>query len=137
MCRRSSPSRAPTGSRATRISTFCSKPSPISWSDMPLTAIALAAALQASTPPMPAAPQSDNDRLRACLALIRSAPQQAASEAQAWVAAGEPQRALQALDAALTTAGLAPAQRAQVLLDRARAQVALGRTPQARADIDS
>jgi tetratricopeptide (TPR) repeat protein len=162
---------------------------------MPLTAIALAAAMQASTPPTAAAPQSDNDRLHACLALVRSAPQQAASEAQAWVdergpgrlsarrclglafaaqeqwaaaatvydqaaqdaeaandpgragfraqagnawlAAGEPQRALQALDAALTTAGLAPAQRGQALLDRARAQVALGRTTQARADIDS
>jgi len=163
---------------------------------MPLTAIALAAALQASAPNSSAAtPQSDADRLRACLALVRSAPQQAATEAQAWVteggsgrlsarrclglafavqeqwaaaatvydqaaqnaeaasdpgragfraqagnawlAAGEPQRALQALDAALTTPGLAPAQRGQALLDRARAQVGLGRADRARADIDS
>jgi tetratricopeptide (TPR) repeat protein len=162
---------------------------------MPLTAIALAAALQASAPSSSAAPQSDADRLHACLALVRSNPQQAATEAQAWVteggtgrlsarrclglafaaqeqwaaaatvydqaaqdgeaasdpgragfraqagnawlAAGEPQRALQALDAALTTPGLAPAQRGQALLDRARAQVALGRADRARADIDS
>ena len=163
---------------------------------MPLTAIALAAALQASAPnPSAATPQSDADRLRACLALVRSNPQQAATEAQAWVteggsgrlsarrclglafavqeqwaaaatvydqaaqdaeaasdpgragfraqagnawlAAGEPQRALQALDAALTTPGLAPVQRGQALLDRARAQVALGRADRARADIDS
>ena len=162
---------------------------------MSLTAIALAAALQASAPPTSAAPQSDNDRLRACLALVRSNPAQAATEAQAWIdergpgrpsarrclglafaaqeqwaaaatvydqaaqdaeaannsgragfraqagnawlAAGEPQRALQALDAALTTAGLDPAQRGQALLDRARAQVALDRADRARADIDS
>lgn len=162
---------------------------------MPLTVLALAAALQASAPPASATPPSDNDRLRACLALVRSNPAQAATEAQAWIqegaagrlsarrclglafaaqeqwaaaatvydqaaqeaeaandpgragfraqagnawlAAGEPQRALQALDAALTTAGLAPAQRGQALLDRARAQVALGRADRARADIDS
>lgn len=162
---------------------------------MPLTAIALAAALQAAVLPSSAAPQSDNERMHACLALVRSNPQQAATEAQAWVdergsgrlsarrclglafavqeqwaaaatvyeqaaqdgeaasdpgragfraqagnawlAAGEPQRALQALDAALTTPGLAPPQRGQALLDRARAQVALGRAVQARADIDS
>lgn len=163
---------------------------------MPFAILALAAALQASAPPSPAAvPQTDNDRLRACLALVRSAPSQAATEAQAWLdergsgrlsarrclglafaaqeqwaaaatvydqaaqeaeaandpgragfraqsgnawlAAGEPQRALQALDAALTTTGLDPAQRGQALLDRARAQVALGRNDRARADIDS
>lgn len=162
---------------------------------MPLIAVALAAALQATSPPSATGPQSDNERLRACLALVRSNAQQAATEAQAWVteggagrlsarrclglafaaqeqwaaaatvydqaaqeaeaasdpgraglraqagnawlAAGEPLRALQALDAALTTQGLAPAQRGQALLDRARAQVALGRADRARADIDS
>jgi tetratricopeptide (TPR) repeat protein len=163
---------------------------------MPLSLIALAAALQAASPPSSTTgPQSDADRLRACLALVRSNPQQATTEAQAWVtetgagrlsarrclglafaaqeqweaaatvydqaaqeaeatsdpgragyraqagnawlAAGEPLRALQALDAALTTAGLGQAQRGQALLDRARAQVALGRADRARADIDS
>lgn len=163
---------------------------------MPLTAIALAAALQVSAPASSGpAPQGDNDRLRACLALARSNPAQAATEAQAWVdergpgrlsarrclglafaaqeqwaaaatvydqsaqeaeaanapgragfraqagnawlAAGEPLRALQALDAALTTPGLDQGQRGQALLDRARAQVALGRAEQARSDIDS
>ena len=162
---------------------------------MLLSALALAA-LQPPTTPPPAAPQGDNARLRACLALVRSAPQQAATEAQAWVeeergagrlpgrrclglafaaqaqwaaaatvyeqaaqeaeaandpgraglraqagnawlAAGEAQRALQALDAALTTQGLVPAQRGQALLDRARAQVAAGHADRARADIDS
>jgi tetratricopeptide (TPR) repeat protein len=155
---------------------------------MPLSLLALAAALQS-------APQGDNERLRACLALVRSAPQQAATEAQAWLdergtgklsarrclglafaaqeqwaaaatvyeqaaqdteaannagragfraqagnawlAAGEAQRALQALDAALTTPGLDPAQRGQALLDRARAQVAHGHADRARADLDS
>ena len=53
---------------------------------MPLTVLVLAALLQASAPSSPAAaPQSDNDRLRACLALVRSNPAQAASDAQAWV----------------------------------------------------
>ena len=158
---------------------------------MLLPALALAA-LQ--TPAAPA-PPSGNDRLRACVALVRTAPQQAATEAQAWLeetgapramarrclglafaaqeqwaaaatvyeqaaqdaerannagragfraqagnawlAAGEAQRALQALDAALTTPGLDQAQRGQALLDRARAQVALGQADRARADIDS
>ena len=160
---------------------------------MLLSALALAA-LQTPAPP-PLAPQNANDRLRACIALVRTAPQQAASEAQAWLeepgaprlmarrclglafaardqwaaaatvyeqaardaeaandpgrasfraqagnawlAAGEAQRALQALDAALTTAGLDQAQRGQALLDRARAQVALGHADRARADLDS
>jgi tetratricopeptide (TPR) repeat protein len=160
---------------------------------MLLSALALAA-LQTPAPP-PTGPQSANDRLRACIALVRTAPQQAASEAQAWLeeqgsprlmarrclglafaaqeqwaaaatvyeqaardaetandpgragfraqagnawlAAGEAQRALQALDAALTNAGLDQAQRGQALLDRARAQVALGRADRARADLDS
>lgn len=159
---------------------------------MLLSALAFAA-LQA--PAAPAAPRTDNDRLRACIALTRTAPRQAVAEAQAWVdergsgllparrclglafaaqeqwaaaatvyeqaaqdaeaandagragfraqagnawlAAGEAQRALQALDAALTTAGLDQGQRGQALLDRARAQVALGRGDRARADIDS
>jgi len=158
---------------------------------MLLTALALAA-LQPV--PAPAVPQTDNERMRACLALVRSAPQQAATEAQAWVdergtgrllarrclglafaaqeqwaaaatvyeqaaqeaeaagdpgraglraqagnawlAAGEAQRALPALDAALTTQGLDQAQRGQALLDRARAQVALGHADRARTDID-
>ena len=158
---------------------------------MLLTAFALAA-LQTPAPP---APQGANDRLRACTALVRTAPAQAATEAQAWVeetgapramarrciglafaaqeqwaaaatvyeqaaqdaeaandpgragfraqagnawlAAGEAQRALQALDAALTTTGLAQAQRGQALLDRARAQVALNHPDRARADLDS
>jgi tetratricopeptide (TPR) repeat protein len=159
---------------------------------MLLAALALAA-LQ--TPSAPAAPQTDNDRLRACIALVRTAPRQAAAEAQAWaeepgarrlmarrclglalaaqeqwaaaatvyeqaaqeaeaagdpgragfraqagnawLAGGEAQRALQALDAALTSQGLDQPQRGQALLDRARAQVALGRADRARADIDS
>lgn len=162
---------------------------------MPLTPLMFAAALQASSLPSVNVPQSNDDRLHACLALVRSNPSQAATEAQAWVeegaagrlaarrclglafaaqeqwasaatvydqaaqeaetandpgragfraqagnawlAAGEAQRALQALDAALTAQGLAPAQRGQALLDRARAQVALGRADRARADIDS
>jgi tetratricopeptide (TPR) repeat protein len=162
---------------------------------MPLHLLALAAALQSAPGATPAAPQGDDERLRACLALVRSAPQQAAAEAQAWLeergagrllarrclglafaaqeqwaaaatvyeqaaqdaeaanspgragfraqagnawlAAGEAQRALQALDAALTTPGLDQAQRGQALLDRARAQVALGHADRGRADLDS
>lgn len=140
-------------------------------------------------------PPADNDRLRACITLVRTAPQQAMSEAQAWLqepgsrrllprrclglafaaqeqwaaaatvyeqaaqdaesandpgragfraqagnawlAAGEAQRALQALDAALTSQGLDQAQRGQALLDRARTQVALGHADRARVDLDS
>ncbi len=158
---------------------------------MLLTALALAA-LQT---PANSQPLNANDRLRACIALVRTAPQQALTEAQAWLdepgsqrlmarrclglafaaqeqwaaaatvyeqaagdaeaandpgragfraqagnawlAAGEAQRALQALDAALTTTGLAQAQRGQALLDRARAQVALDHPDRARADLDS
>jgi tetratricopeptide (TPR) repeat protein len=161
---------------------------------MLLSAFAFAA-LQIFPTATPAAPQSDNDRLRACVDLVRTAPQQAATEAQAWLeeqgarrlmarrclglayaaqeqwataatvyeqaaqeadaandpgragfraqagnawlAGGEAQRALQALDAALTTAGLDQRQRGEALLDRARAQVALGHADRARADLDS
>jgi len=163
---------------------------------MPLHALALAAfqAMPAPAAPVPA-PSGDNDRLRACIALVRTAPQQAMAEAQAWLqeqgarrllprrclglafaaqeqwaaaatvyeqaaqdaeaandpgragfraqagnawlAAGEAQRALQVLDAALTTTGLDQAQRGQALLDRARAQVALGHADRGRADLDS
>jgi tetratricopeptide (TPR) repeat protein len=59
-----------------------------------------------------------------------------AQAGNAWLAADQPQRALQALDGALTTPGLDQAQRGQALLDRARAQVALGQADRARADID-
>lgn len=159
---------------------------------MLFSALALAA-LQ--TPAPPAQPRTDDDRLRACIALVRTAPQQAMTEAQtwleepgsrrlmarrclglafatqeqwaaaatvyeqaaqeadaandpgraglraqagnAWLAAGEAPRALQALDAALTNAGLDQAPRGQALLDRARAQVALGHADRARADLES
>jgi tetratricopeptide (TPR) repeat protein len=60
-----------------------------------------------------------------------------AQAGNAWLAAGEAQRGLQALDGALTTPGLDQAQRGQALLDRARAQVALGHADRARTDIDS
>jgi tetratricopeptide (TPR) repeat protein len=158
-----------------------------------LTFLALAAA-QISTDPLgPTAPDpAVAARLGACSALVRTAPQQALDDANAWLsargglparqcaglayvalqqwaaaatvyeqaaqdaeaanlaaradfrvqagnawlAAGEAQRALQALDAALATPGIAPALRGGALLDRARAQVALGRAPAARADID-
>jgi tetratricopeptide (TPR) repeat protein len=157
---------------------------------MLLSAFALAALQTAPAP----APQDANARLRACMDLVRTAPRQAAVEAQAWaeeqgaprllarrclglafaaqeqwaaaatvydqaardaeaandpgragfraqagnawLAAGEAQRALQALDAALTATGLSQAQRGQALLDRARAQVALGHADRARADLD-
>ena len=54
----------------------------------------------------------------------------------AWVAAGEGARAVQAFDAALATPGLTDALRGEVHLDRARALVALGNAAGARADID-
>jgi tetratricopeptide (TPR) repeat protein len=161
---------------------------------MLISALALAA-LQTPLTPAPAGPPGDNDRLRACIAQVRTNPAQAAAEAQAWLeeqgarrllarrclglayaqqeqwapaatvyeqaaqeaeaandpgragfraqagnawlAAGEPQRALQALDGALTTVGLDQAQRGQALLDRARAQVATGHPDRARSDLDS
>jgi tetratricopeptide (TPR) repeat protein len=161
---------------------------------MLLSALALAALQPSPIPAAPAAPQGDNERLRACIAQVRIAPQQAAAEAQAWageqganrlmarrclglafaaqeqwaaaatvyeqaaqdadaandpgragfraqagnawLAAGEAQRAIQSLDGALTTPGLDQAQRGQALLDRARAQVALGHADRARTDVD-
>lgn len=160
---------------------------------MILTLLALAAA-QISTDPLgPAAPDPAAEaRLRACTALVRTAPQRALDEANAWLsargglparqcaglayvaleqwaaaatvyeqaaqdaeaanlparagfrlqagnawlAAGEAQRALQALDAALATPGIAQDLRGGALLDRARAQAALGHAAPARADID-
>jgi len=54
----------------------------------------------------------------------------------AWLAAGEAPRALQAFDAALATANLTPELRGEAHLDRARAQVALGHAGLARTDLD-
>ena len=54
----------------------------------------------------------------------------------AWLAGGEPTRAVLALDAALATPNLTEALRGEVHLDRARAMVALGNLPTAREDID-
>ena len=54
----------------------------------------------------------------------------------AWLAAGEASRALQAFDAALATADLRPALRGEAHLDRARAQVAFDRVDAARRDVD-
>jgi tetratricopeptide (TPR) repeat protein len=161
---------------------------------MLLSALALAALQPSPIPAAPPGPRGDNERLRACIAQVRTAPQQAAAEAQAWageqganrlmarrclglafaaqeqwaaaatvyeqaaqdadaandpgragfraqagnawLAAGEAPRAIQALDAGLTTPGLDQAQRGQALLDRARAQVALGHADRARTDVD-
>jgi len=57
-------------------------------------------------------------------------------EGNAWLAAGDAGRALQALDAALATPNLTQALRGEVHLDRARAQVALGNAAAARTEID-
>ncbi len=54
----------------------------------------------------------------------------------AWLAAGDGTKAVQALDAALAVPQLPDAQRSAVHLDRARALVALGNGAGARADID-
>lgn len=54
----------------------------------------------------------------------------------AWIAAGEPTRAVLALDAALATTNLTDELRGEVHLDRARAMVALGNLTAARQDID-
>jgi len=57
-------------------------------------------------------------------------------EGNAWLAAGEAGRALQALDAVLAIPNLTQALRGEAHLDRARAQVALGQADRARQDID-
>ncbi len=157
-----------------------------------MTPILLALALQASTPPPPAADAAAIARYRECSGLVSTSPERAVDTANAWLiqggdlyaraclglaytaldrwapaatvyeqaaqdadasndpgragfraqagnawlAAGEAQRAIQSLDAALTTAGLDQQQRGQALLDRARAQVALARPDRARADLD-
>ena len=54
----------------------------------------------------------------------------------AWLAAGEPTRAVLAFDAALATTSLSDELRGEVHLDRARALVALGNDAGARQDID-
>lgn len=54
----------------------------------------------------------------------------------AWLAANEGARAIQAFDAALAHPQLADPLRGEVHLDRARALVALGNPPAARADLD-
>lgn len=54
----------------------------------------------------------------------------------AWLAADDAAKALIAFDAALATTSLTPELRGEVHLDRARAHVALGNLPPARADID-
>jgi tetratricopeptide (TPR) repeat protein len=138
--------------------------------------------------------EADNARLRACTELVRTAPQQAADtanawlaepgsarlsarrclglaytaleqgpaaatvyqqaardaeaandparagfrvqEGNAWLAAGDAQHALQALDAALAIPNISQQLRGQAHLDRARVQVALGQADRARQDID-
>ncbi|MBX3560756.1 MAG: tetratricopeptide repeat protein [Sphingomonas sp.] len=54
----------------------------------------------------------------------------------AWLAASEPTRAVQALDAALAAPHLSDELRGEVHLDRARALVALGSVAGARTDLD-
>lgn len=54
----------------------------------------------------------------------------------AWVAAGQPTRAVLAFDAALATSSLSDELRGEVHLDRARALVALGNDAGARQEID-
>jgi tetratricopeptide (TPR) repeat protein len=54
----------------------------------------------------------------------------------AWIAAGEPIRAVQELDAALSAPHLSDELRGEVHLDRARALVALGNADGARTDLD-
>ena len=54
----------------------------------------------------------------------------------AWLAGGEPTRAVLAFDAALAPPNLTDALRGEVHLDRARAMVALDNLPTARTDID-
>lgn len=54
----------------------------------------------------------------------------------AWIAAGEPTRAVQSLDAALAAPHLTDELRGEVHLDRARALVALGNAEGARTDLN-
>lgn len=54
----------------------------------------------------------------------------------AWLAAGENGRALQAIDAALATPNLTAELRGEAQVDRARAQMALGHADLARQDLD-
>jgi tetratricopeptide (TPR) repeat protein len=54
----------------------------------------------------------------------------------AWIAAEQPARALQALDAALATPDLSDELRGEVHVDRARALVAMGNAAGARTDLD-
>lgn len=56
--------------------------------------------------------------------------------ANAHLAAGQPKEAAAALDAALLTGSLSGLAKGEAHLDRARAQVALGKLAQARADLD-
>lgn len=56
--------------------------------------------------------------------------------ANAHLAAQEPAQAVAALDAALLTGSLSGFAQGEARLDRARAQVALGKLPEARADLD-
>jgi tetratricopeptide (TPR) repeat protein len=59
-----------------------------------------------------------------------------AAAGNAWLAAGEPAKARAAFDAAIAAPLPSPGLDAQARLDRARALVALGDLPAARADID-
>jgi tetratricopeptide (TPR) repeat protein len=54
----------------------------------------------------------------------------------AWLAGGQPRRAITAFDTALRAPQLTQELRGEVRLDRARAMVAAGRLPDARSDLD-
>lgn len=58
-----------------------------------------------------------------------------AQAGNSWLAGGDPAKARKAFDAALAGTALSPALRGEAHLDRARAAVALGDIPSARADI--
>ncbi|WP_284734607.1 hypothetical protein [Sphingosinicella terrae] len=59
-----------------------------------------------------------------------------AQAGNAWLAAGEPTRAIQALDSALAAPGSSDELKGEVHIDRARALVALGNAAGARDDLD-
>ena len=59
-----------------------------------------------------------------------------AQSGNAWLAEGDPAKAIAALTTAVDTSIL-PADRGEALLDRARAQVALGQNAAARSDLDA